>query len=439
MWTAAWLALVAVPATLTLRRRGKQRWALDTPPVNTAGVKSKGVCACGHGERFHVGGNACRGTHWLTELNELMNCKCPRFHPQEPRSVGRGPAPHIPSVSPAAQKLQSVLSGSEEPSIPTESPAWPALAELLSYYGLRQQPFGVAPDPACLYPARTHREALAWLHYGVASDRGFAALVAPPGLGKTTLLYRLMDDLRDSARMVFLFQTQCESRDLLRQILRELGVDSAGMDAVAMHEKLNHALFAEMMEGKRFVLIVDEAQNLDARVLETIRLLSDFETPHAKLLHIILSGQPQLGQTLAEPQLAQLSQRISVLAQLEALSIAETSAYIEHRLRLSGGAGGALFTPGALVAIAQRSEGIPRNINSLCFHALSIGYTRRQQTVTSDVVREAAALLDIGRVSNARRSNRNAAAPPLAPVLAFREVPSAGANFVVAGRDSRLS
>src|SRR5208282_15649 len=128
---------------------------------------------------------------------------------------------------------------------------------------------------------------------------------------------------RDTARSVFLFQTQCDSREFFRYILSELGIKTARMNLVAMHNKLNEVLFAEMLAGRRFVLVVDEAQDLEEPVLETIRLLSDFETPHAKLLAIVLSGQPLLAEKLAQPALSQLKQRIAVVRCLEPLSAGE--------------------------------------------------------------------------------------------------------------------
>ena len=142
----------------------------------------------------------------------------------------------------------------------------------LDFFHLREQPFGVTPDPAYLYPSRTHCEALDSLTEGILGGRGFLALIAEPGLGKTTLLYQVLEGLRDKARAAYLFQTQCNSREFFQYLLSELGVDSTGMGLVAMHNKLNEMLFAEMLAGKRFVLIVDEAQNLDDTVLETIRL-----------------------------------------------------------------------------------------------------------------------------------------------------------------------
>jgi type II secretory pathway predicted ATPase ExeA len=148
---------------------------------------------------------------------------------------------------------------------------------LLSFHGLRQQPFDVTPDPAYLYFSPSHREALTSLSDGIENFRGFMALVAEPGMGKTTLLNKLMDEIGGSARVVFLFQTQCTSNELLAFLLNELEVDHSGKDIVAMHRALNQVLLEEMLAGRRFVLIVDEAQNLQDSVLETIRRALEFE------------------------------------------------------------------------------------------------------------------------------------------------------------------
>src|SRR6185369_10712558 len=148
----------------------------------------------------------------------------------------------------------------------------------LDHFNLREQPFGVTPDPAYLYLSRTHRSALDALSAGIRNDRGFMAVIAEPGMGKTTLLYHLLDQLRNNARTIFIFQTQCDSREFFGHLLTEFGVNPGGMDIVAMHERLNATLFSEMLAGRRVVLVVDEAQNLAGPVLETIRLLSNFET-----------------------------------------------------------------------------------------------------------------------------------------------------------------
>ena len=259
----------------------------------------------------------------------------------------------------------------------------------LDFYHLREQPFGVTPDPAYLYPSRTHCEALDSLTEGILGDRGFLVLIAEPGMGKTTLLNQVLEGLRDTARAAYLFQTQCDSREFFQYLLSELGVDSTGMGLVAMHNKLNELLFAEMLAGKRFVLIVDEAQNLDDTVLETIRLLSNFETPHTKLLQIVLAGQPQLGEKLQQKQLAQLLQRITVVQHLEALSLDETAGYIRHRLKVAGHCGEALFEPEALALVADRSQGIPRIINKICYHALMEAYLEGRDKVSPDIVAKA--------------------------------------------------
>ncbi len=297
----------------------------------------------------------------------------------------------------------------------------------LGFYGLSEQPFGVTPDPAYLYQSQAHQQALTSLSQGVQNLRGFMALVAEPGMGKTTLLNKLMDELRDSARVVFLFQTQCNSRELLRYILAELGVQHAGMDLVAMHRALNEFLFQAMLEGRRFVLIVDEAQNLQDSTLETIRLLSDFETTHAKLLQIVLAGQPQLAVKLTRPHLSQLRQRIAVLANLEPLGVAEVAQYIEHRLRVAGSSE-PLFTPHAVAVIAEHSRGIPRNINNICCNALLQGYAQERKIIGADIVEQVVGKLDLGSLVR-RPQKRQATVKPASPAPAVPPSPAAITNI----------
>lgn len=265
----------------------------------------------------------------------------------------------------------------------------------LKFFGLREQPFGVTPDPRFLYLSPAHREALASLYYGIESGRGFLALIAKPGMGKTTLLFHLLEKFRTTARTAFLFQTQCTSREFMRFLLVELGYETGDHDFVRMHEEFNRHLLQEARAGNRFIVVVDEAQNLDASVLETIRLLSDFETPRAKLLQIVLAGQPELADKLASRQLAQLRQRVSLLNGLKSLSPTETQKYVEHRLRVVGHPGSGLFTPPAMATIADFTEGIPRNINNFCFNALSLAYALRQTTVDAAIVQEVISDLDI--------------------------------------------
>ena len=276
---------------------------------------------------------------------------------------------------------------------------------LLEYYGLNEQPFGVTPDPRFLYCGVKHREALASLLYGTESDRGFIALIAKPGMGKTSILYTFLEKMRDKARTGFLFQTDCHRRELLRHILTDLSLDATGMDLPAMHDLLNKTLVKEMNAGRRVILVIDEAQNLEEKALESIRLLSNFETPWAKLVQIIIAGQPQLADRLAKPSLAQLRQRISMIVRIEPFRFDEVSEYIRHRLAIAGYKGPSLFTAGAEAMIAERSEGIPRNINNICFNAMSIACAMKEKTITRNIVDEALTDLDLEPLSGEQRSN----------------------------------
>src|SRR6266852_3208750 len=210
----------------------------------------------------------------------------------------------------------------------------------LDFFGLREQPFGVTPDPRYLYLSPGHREALASLYYGIESNRGFLSLVAKPGMGKTTLLFHLLAKFEHSAKTAFLFQTQCTTREFMRFLLAELGYDTGDHDFVKMHEEFNKHLLREARAGNRFIVVVDEAQNLEPSVLETIRLLSDFETPEAKLLQIVLAGQPELADKLASRNMAQLRQRVSLVSGLKPFAVSDTGSYIQHRLRVAGYRGG---------------------------------------------------------------------------------------------------
>jgi general secretion pathway protein A len=265
----------------------------------------------------------------------------------------------------------------------------------LEYYKLTEQPFGVTPDSRFLYLGPKHREALASLVYGTESNRGFLALIAKPGMGKTSLLYHYLSYLREKARTAFIFRTDCDSREFIRHLLIDLGVDVAGMDLPAMHDSLNRLLTEEMRTGRRFVLVIDEAQNLDEKVLESVRLLSNFETPWVKLMQIVLAGQPQLADRLASPSMAQLRQRVSMVIRIEPFTNQDVNAYIDHRLWIAGCENPTLFTVGARKLIAEHSEGIPRNINNLCFNAMSLACALKRKAIDRDIVRDVIADLDL--------------------------------------------
>jgi general secretion pathway protein A len=260
---------------------------------------------------------------------------------------------------------------------------------VLDYYNLKEEPFGVAPDPRYLYLSPVHREALATLSYGIRNRRGAMSLIAKPGMGKTTILFELLSQLEASARTVFLFQTLCSPKELLRGLLRDLGLVEDHGDILRMQEQLNRVLVAEARQGRTVVVVIDEAQNLEDSALELVRMLSNFETSSYKLMQIILAGQPQLREKLASPQLVQLRQRMSIFARLEPFSAEESHLYIRHRLRVAGyDFKTPLFTRKAEALIAKYSEGIPRNINNICFNALSLGCVLKQETIREEVVRE---------------------------------------------------
>jgi general secretion pathway protein A len=269
---------------------------------------------------------------------------------------------------------------------------------VLDYYKLREHPFGGTPDSRYLYMSATHKEALASLLYGLDAGCGFVALIAQPGLGKTTLLFHTLNFLRDKVTTVFLFQTVSTPVDLLRAVLADLGVSETAGSLTDMQWRLKDVLVEQARLGKRVVVVIDEAQNLDDAVLELVRMLSNFETPREKLIQIILSGQPQLAEKFASPALVQLRQRVSIFARLEPFAPVDTDRYIDHRLQTARyDAGTPLFTKEARALIAQYSEGIPRNINNLCFNALSLGCALKREIIDGDILREVVADLDLER------------------------------------------
>ena len=302
----------------------------------------------------------------------------------------------------------------------------------LEHFGLSEQPFGVTPDPRFLYLGPKHKQAAAALNYGTESNRGFLTLIAPPGMGKTSLLFNYLEGLRSKARTVFLFQTDCDSRGLMAYILADMGLDGTGKDLPEMHSILNRVLMEEMRLGRRFVLVIDEAQNLTEKVLESVRLLSNFETPWMKLMQIVLAGQPQLAERLAKPSMAQLRQRVSFAIEIEPLTSEEVTAYVDHRLWVAGYKGSSPFTIGARTLLAERSEGTPRTINNMCFCAMSLAWATKQQIIDREMMRDVLADMEsrspLGRADIAPKlvepPKQSAVKPPSTAVLTVDNPPS---------------
>jgi general secretion pathway protein A len=197
--------------------------------------------------------------------------------------------------------------------------------QILGHFGLRENAFGVTPDPRFLFLSQTHREALASLVNGIDCDFGFQILVAQPGMGKTTLLFNFLERFRGTAHTAFLFQPQPNPVELLQSVLIELGTHSEETSLRKLSEQLNQVLTRSAGERKRVIVVLDEAQNLDFAVLEALRQLSNFETASSKLMQIILAGQPQLAKRLALPEQEQLMQRISSFGRLSPLALTETT------------------------------------------------------------------------------------------------------------------
>jgi type II secretory pathway predicted ATPase ExeA/outer membrane protein OmpA-like peptidoglycan-associated protein len=270
--------------------------------------------------------------------------------------------------------------------------------QLLGHFGLRENPFGVTPDPRFLFHSETHREALASLINGIDCEFGFQVLVAQPGMGKTTLLFNFMERFRATAFIAFLFQPQLEPHELLQSLLSELGAGSEETSVRKLSEQINQLLGRAAAERKRVIVVVDEAQNLDFAVLETLRQLSNFETTRVKLMQIILAGQPQLVKILAAPEQEQLRQRVSSIGRLSPLRLNETQNYINHRLRTAGYMGPELFTMGAVRNIWENAKGVPRNINTLCFNAMLLGFAGSKKSIDETILAEAARDLDMSSV-----------------------------------------
>jgi len=260
-----------------------------------------------------------------------------------------------------------------------------------SFYGLKENPFNVNPDPRFLYLTKQIEEALTGLMYGIQTRKGFVTLTGEVGTGKTTLINRLLDWLhRRNARTAFLFNSRMNSNQLFDFILAEFDIPCESKSKSQQLLKLNHWLLERYRLGETVVLIIDEAQNLTYPVLEEIRLLTNLETSTDKLLQIVLSGQPELEEKLKLPQLRQLRQRIMLRCRTSTLSQEQTQEYIAERLRIAGASGEAIFSPKALETIHVYSLGIPRVINLLCEHSLVNAFVDHERPIQPKTVEEVA-------------------------------------------------
>jgi general secretion pathway protein A len=256
----------------------------------------------------------------------------------------------------------------------------------LDFYGLKEFPFNITPDPRYLYLSRHHKEAFDHLLYGITSRKGFIELTGEVGSGKTTLCRAVLSHLGDSIRSALVLNPYLTETQLLRAILQDFGLTPAGRDKLSHTNQLNAFLLDQNRNGINVALIIDEAQNLSLELLEQIRLLSNLETDQHKLLQIVLSGQPELREVLNRPQLRQLRQRILVRFHLPPLDVEDAAHYIDHRLKTAGADAAVAFTPEAVQLIFQTSGGVPRLINALSDNALLAGYVLGQRIIDAACV-----------------------------------------------------
>ena len=264
------------------------------------------------------------------------------------------------------------------------------------FFGLRESPFNVNPDPRYLYLTQHIQEALACLIYGVQMRKGFVLLTGEVGTGKTTVLNKLLEWCRqENISTAFMFNPRLSEAEFFDFMMADFGIscDSPMKSRTLM--KLNEWLLEQYRAGKRVVLIVDEAHNLSHDMLEEIRLLTNLETATAKLLQIVLAGQPELEQKINDPTLRQLRQRITLWAKTRQLTLLETQGYIRERLRIAGSAGEEIFGPEAIAAVHRQADGIPRITNLLCEHVLINAFVGHCKTVSAQMVEEVARDFDL--------------------------------------------
>ncbi len=257
------------------------------------------------------------------------------------------------------------------------------------FFKLQDQPFNLTPDPRFIYLSPGHQEALEHMIYGVENRKGFILITGNIGAGKTTLTRLLMDHLDGRAETALIFNTFLNEIELLRAINREFGLAADSSSREALVETLNRFLVEQLKAGRNVVLILDEAQNLSVPVLEQIRMLSNLETDSQKLIQIIIVGQPELGRTLARPDLAQLNQRITVRCHLQPLVLEDTIRYIHHRLSVAGSQGLVRFDSGTFRLVHRYSQGVPRRINALCDRALLVAFGQGSHRITPAHLRQA--------------------------------------------------
>ncbi|MDX2452773.1 ExeA family protein, partial [Desulfosarcina sp.] len=262
------------------------------------------------------------------------------------------------------------------------------------FFGFKERPFKLVPNPEYLYLSRIHEEVLAHLNYAVGYGEGFVEITGEVGTGKTTLCRMFLESLDENTAAAYIFNPKLDALQLLKAINDEFGIPSDTESIKTLIDRLNAFLLEKKAQGKRVILLVDEAQNLSADVLEQLRLLSNMETTTSKLLQIILVGQPELGELLETDALRQLNQRITLSCHLTPLSASEMREYIRHRIHIASRKPGLAFTAGAYRSIFKHSNGVPRLINIVCDRTLLTAFAMGKHRITHTIVRRALRELD---------------------------------------------
>ena len=257
------------------------------------------------------------------------------------------------------------------------------------FYGLREKPFSLTPDPQFLFLSESHRTAIDSLLYGIDQREGFIVITGDIGTGKTTICRAVLEKMDKNVKTAVIFNSLLSERELLESILQDFGLPSRGRSKKELIDELNKFLLDQLSRGGNVALLIDEAQNLSIPVLEQIRMLSNLETEKEKMLQIVLVGQPELDQKLQIPQLKQLNQRIGIRHRLLPLNRQETEYYINQRLTVAGGHGRIIFSRSALKEIYRFSKGIPRLINLICDRALLGGFVEQAFEINRKMVRRA--------------------------------------------------
>lgn len=256
-----------------------------------------------------------------------------------------------------------------------------------AYYGLREKPFSIQPDPEFLFMSKRHRLAFTMLEYGIQNRVGFSVICGEIGCGKTTLVRKLLEALDESVTVGLVYNTHNDIADLLEWIMLAFGQPYSAMSQVERYDRFQQFLLAEYAARRRVVLIVDEAQNLHAGALESLRMLSNINADKDQLLQVILVGQPQIRGLLNRPELHQFSQRVGVDFFIPPLGAQEVSLYVRHRLKVAGREQ-ELFREDAIARIAEAAKGIPRSINILCDTALVYGFSAEASRIDLALVEE---------------------------------------------------